>query len=112
MALSDIVAKARRNAPTGISVEVEVTTINEATEALKAGADIIMLDNMSADDMARVVSMVAGRAKIEASGGITLENVRRVAQTGVDIISIGALTHSYKALDISLELASPTLQLI
>ncbi len=112
MGLQDVVAKARRNAPMGIAVEVEVTTINEATEALKAGADIIMLDNMNADDMARVVSMVAGRAKIEASGGITLENVRRVALTGVDIISIGALTHSYKALDISLELASPTLQLI
>jgi nicotinate-nucleotide pyrophosphorylase (carboxylating) len=112
MHLKDIVSKARRNAPAGITVEVEVTSAAEAAEVLKAGADIIMLDNMSIDDMARVVDMVAGRAKIEASGGITLDNVRRVAETGVDIVSIGALTHSYKALDISLELAAPTLPLL
>jgi nicotinate-nucleotide pyrophosphorylase (carboxylating) len=112
MNIKEIVAKARRNAPAGINIEVEATSISEAREALQAGADIIMLDNMSIDDMVRVVKMVAGRAKIEASGGITLKNVRQVAQTGVDMISIGALTHSYKALDISLELEEPTLKLL
>ncbi|OGO06873.1 MAG: nicotinate-nucleotide diphosphorylase (carboxylating) [Chloroflexi bacterium RBG_13_57_8] len=112
MSLEDIVAKARRNAPAGITIEVEVTSMHEAVDALKAGAGIIMLDNMSIDEMSRVVLMVAGRAKIEASGGITLANVRRVAETGVDMISIGALTHSYKALDISLELASQALHLL
>jgi len=112
MSIGDIVAKAQRNAPAGITIEVEATTIAEAGEALKAGADIIMLDNMSTDDMSRVVKMAAGRSKIEASGGITLANVRQVALTGVDIISIGALTHSVKALDISLEVSSQTLNLL
>jgi nicotinate-nucleotide pyrophosphorylase (carboxylating) len=110
MNLKDIVAKARQNAPAGITIEVEVTSIKEALAALKAGADIIMLDNMKIDDMRQVVNQVSGRVKIEASGGITLGNVRRVAMTGVDMISIGALTHSYRALDISLEMESPFLE--
>ena len=104
LGLADIIAKARRNAPPGITVEVEVTSAAEAAEALKANPDIIMLDNMPLEEMRRVVELTGRRARIEASGGITLENVRRVAGTGVDMISIGALTHSYKALDISLEL--------
>jgi nicotinate-nucleotide pyrophosphorylase (carboxylating) len=112
MGLKDIVAKARKNAPSGITIEIEVTGAREAVDALKAGADIIMLDNMSVNEMKQVVNMVAGKAKLEASGGITLTNVRQVAMTGVDIISIGALTHSYKALDISLEMESQTLKLI
>ncbi len=112
MTIKDIAEKARRNAPAGVTIEVEVTNTREAQEALKGGADIIMLDNMSTDEMSRVVNIVAGRVKIEASGGITLANVREIAMTGVDIISVGALTHSYKALDISLELAEPTLPLI
>jgi len=112
MSLKDIVAKARQNALAGITLEVEVTSTGEALVALKAGADIIMLDNMSANEIRQVVSMVAGQAKLEASGGITLANVHQVAMTGVDIISIGALTHSYKALDISLEMESQTLKLL
>jgi nicotinate-nucleotide pyrophosphorylase (carboxylating) len=112
MSIRDIVAKARQNAPAGVALEVEVTSSEEARDALRAGADIIMLDNMSPDEMSRVVKMAAGRAKIEASGGITLANVRRIALTGVDMISVGALTHSYQALDISLELESPTLKLL
>jgi nicotinate-nucleotide pyrophosphorylase (carboxylating) len=112
MSLGDIVTKARRNAPAGLTVEVEVTNVVEAREALQAGADIIMLDNMGLDDMARVVKLAAGRARIEASGGIKLANVRQVALTGVDIISVGALTHSYKSLDISLELESQGLKLL
>ena len=112
LSLKDIIAKARQNAPAGMNIEAEVASAREAVDALKAGADIIMLDNMPVNEMKQVVSMVAGKAKLEASGGITLSNVRQVAMTGVDIISIGALTHSYKALDISLEMESQTLKLI
>jgi nicotinate-nucleotide pyrophosphorylase (carboxylating) len=112
MNLKEIISKARQNAPAGMTIEIEVTSVNEAKEAVKAGADIIMLDNMKTEDMSKVVKSVAGRAKLEASGKITLANVRKTAQTGVDIISIGALTHSYKALDISLEMEPQTLKLI
>jgi len=103
MSLKDIVARAKKNAPKGLKVEVEVTSIDEALEAAGAGADIIMLDNMSPDEMRQVVKSLKGKVKMEASGGINLANVRQVALTGVDYISIGALTHSPKALDISLE---------
>jgi nicotinate-nucleotide pyrophosphorylase (carboxylating) len=110
--LKDILAKARRNAPEGITIEVEVTSAPEAAEAARAGADVVMLDNMPPDEMRRAVTLVAGKAKVEASGGITLDTVRAVAETGVDIISVGALTHSFKALDISLELEAQTLKLL
>jgi nicotinate-nucleotide pyrophosphorylase (carboxylating) len=112
MNIRDIIARARQNAPAGVILEVEVTSAEQARDALRAGADIIMLDNMGIDEMSRVVKMAAGRVKIEASGGIKLANVRRIALTGVDMISVGALTHSYQALDISLELESPTLKLL
>jgi nicotinate-nucleotide pyrophosphorylase (carboxylating) len=112
MNIRDIVARARQNAPSGATIEVEVTSVGEVQEALKADADIIMVDNMSLEETSRVVKMVAGRVKIEASGGISLANVRQIALTGVDMISVGALTHSYKALDISLELETQTLQLL
>ena len=112
MSLKDIVAKAKQNAPKGLKVEVEVNTVQEAQDAVEAGADIIMLDNMSPDEMRRVVSLVPSEVKIEASGGITLANVRAVVMAGVDVISIGALTHSPKALDISLELEPQTLKLL
>jgi nicotinate-nucleotide pyrophosphorylase (carboxylating) len=110
--MEDIITRARQNVPSSVTIEVEVTSTAEASQALKAGADIIMLDNMSIDDMRRVVELAAGRARIEASGGITLDNVRQVAMTGVDIISVGALTHSYRSLDISLELETPKLKLL
>ena len=112
MSLKDIVAKAKQNAPKGLKVEVEVGTIQEALDAAEAGADVIMLDNMSPNEMRRVVSLIPSQVKIEASGGITLANVRAVAMTGVNIISIGALTHSPQALDISLELEPQTLKLL
>ena len=116
--IREIVAKARQNAPLSLrgvkrrsnlqarqtQIEVEVGTVSEALEAVEAGADIVMLDNMNLDDMRKAVKSIHGRALIEASGGITLDNVRAVAETGVDFISIGALTHSTRALDISLEL--------
>ncbi|GAJ05107.1 unnamed protein product, partial [marine sediment metagenome] len=111
ISLKEIVAKAKQNAPRGLTVEIEVNTPEEALDAVDAGADVIMLDNMSPDEMRRVVSLVSGQVKVEASGGITLANVRAVAETGVDLISVGALTHSSKALDISLELESQTLKL-
>jgi len=110
MSLKDIVAKAKQNAPRGIKVEVEVNTIQEAREAVEGGADIILLDNMSPDEMRQVVSLVPDYVKTEASGGITLDNVQAAAMAGVDFISIGALTHSVKALDISLELEPPKLE--
>jgi len=112
MNLKDIVGRARENVPAGTIIEVEVTNTKEALDALKAGADIIMLDNMSVNEMRQVVNLVSGQAKLEASGGIKLENVHQVAMTGVDIISIGALTHSFRALDISLEMESQTLKLL
>jgi len=111
MSLKDIVAKAKQNAPQGLKVEVEVNTVQEALDAVDAGADIIMLDNMSPDEMRRVVNLISSQVKIEASGGITLANVRSVAMVGVNIISIGALTHSPKALDISLELEPQTFKI-
>jgi nicotinate-nucleotide pyrophosphorylase (carboxylating) len=102
--IKEIVARARQNAPQRLPVEVEVRTVSEALEAVEAGADIVMLDNMNLEDMRKAVKSIHGRALVEASGGITLDNVRAVAETGVDFISIGALTHSARALDISLEL--------
>jgi len=96
----------------GTIIEVEVTSEEEALDALKTGADIIMLDNMSPDEIRRIVDTVGGQVKLEASGNITLKNVHQVAMTGVDMISIGALTHSYKSLDISLEIEPQTLKLI
>jgi len=104
MTLEDAVRKARERVPRGLKVEVEVGSIEELEEALSAGADSIMLDNMKLEEMRRAVRLVRGRALVEASGGITLDNVRSVAETGVDLISVGALTHSTTALDISLEL--------
>ena len=102
--IKQIVARARQNSPQRLPVEVEVETVSEALEAAEAGVDIVMLDNMNLEDMRKAVKSIHGRALVEASGGITLANVRAVAETGVDFISIGALTHSARALDISLEL--------
>ena len=104
MSLGDVIKKARQQSAPAPKVEVEVETVDAAQEALSAGADIIMLDNMNLAAMRQVVKLVQGQALLEASGSITLDNVRLVAETGVDLISVGALTHSAKALDISLDL--------
>lgn len=85
-------------------IEIEVETLRDLVQALEAGADIVMLDNMSVSDMRKAVQIVQGKVLLEASGGINLENVREVAGTGVDMISVGALTHSAAAVDISLQL--------
>jgi len=111
MGYKEIVIRAKSNASLEIKVEAEATTVQEAIEAVEAGANIVMLDNMTIEDMTRAVEQIAGRAEIEASGGINLNNIREVAKTGVDFISVGALTHSYKALDISLELEPQTFKL-
>ncbi len=110
ISLKDIVVKAKQDAPQGLAVEVEVSRASEALEAAEGGADIIMLDNINPDEMRRIRSLLPSRIRIEASGGITLESVRAAAQAGVDIISIGALTHSAKALDFSLEFEPKTIK--
>ena len=86
----------------GMLVEAEASTLDEVREALEAGAPRILLDNMSTDDLRAAVELTAGRAELEASGGVNLDTVRAIAETGVDFISVGALTHSAPALDISL----------
>ncbi|MDH4103019.1 MAG: carboxylating nicotinate-nucleotide diphosphorylase [Thermoleophilia bacterium] len=91
-------------ATTVLPVEVECETVEQVSEALDAGVDAILLDNMTLDELRSAVTLVGGRARLEASGGVTLENVRGVADTGVDEISVGALTHSARSLDVSLEL--------
>ncbi|MDR0223054.1 MAG: carboxylating nicotinate-nucleotide diphosphorylase [Oscillospiraceae bacterium] len=93
----------RERAGHAVVIEVEVGSIGELREALGAGAEIVMLDNMPAGLMREAVNITAGRAKLEASGNVTAENVREIAETGVDIISLGALTHSAKAFDISMK---------
>ena len=88
---------------TDLPVEVEAETLEQVREAIDAGADAILLDNMSTDELREAVALVAGRAKLEASGGVNLDTVRAIAETGVDFISVGALTHSARSLDVSLE---------
>jgi len=102
--LKEVIQRALAGASHTIKVEVEVETLEGLREALDAGAHIIMLDNMAVDTMREAMQIVKGQAVVEASGGIDLETVRAVAETGVDLISIGGLTHSTKALDISLDL--------
>ena len=91
----------RQNLPVSIKIEVETTNMEEVKQAIDAGADIIMLDNMTTEMMAVAVRFIAKRAKTEASGNMSLSRIREVAATGVDFISVGSLTHSVKALDIS-----------
>ncbi len=91
-------------AATDLPVEVECETLAEVEEALAADVDAILLDNMSLDELRAAVALVDGRARLEGSGGVTLDTIRAIAETGVDEISVGALTHSARALDVSLEL--------
>ena len=104
LSLGDTVRLALERAPHTLKVEVEVESVDEAREALDAGAHILLLDNMGLDEMRQAATLAKGVALTEASGGINLETVRAVAETGVDLISVGALTHSVAALDISLDL--------
>jgi nicotinate-nucleotide pyrophosphorylase (carboxylating) len=98
--------KALRSAAHTMRIEVEVTNLDEVDEAVEGKADIVLLDNMTPDDVRSAVERIAGRALVEASGGVTLENVRAYAEAGVDYISVGRLTHAAPALDLSLEVTA------
>lgn len=103
--ITEAVRRARQGAAATTTVEVETESLEMVAEALAAGADLIMLDNMPLETMAEAVRRVAGKARLEASGGVTLRTVRAIAETGVDFISVGALTHSAGSLDISLDMS-------
>jgi len=103
--VGEAVRRARAAAGHLMKVEVEIDSLGQLEEALKYGPDVVMLDNFSLEDLAEAVRRVAGRAVLEASGGVTLETVRAIAETGVDVISVGALTHSAGVLDIGLDAA-------
>jgi nicotinate-nucleotide pyrophosphorylase (carboxylating) len=100
--ITEAIRRARAYIPHTLKIEIETETLTQVDEALAAGADIIMLDNMSLDEMRAAVATINGKALVEASGGVNLERVRAIAETGVDIISVGALTHSPRAMDISM----------
>lgn len=97
----------RESAPHTIKIEIEVEDLEGVAEALQAGADIIMLDNMSLEETKKAVELVKGKSVLEVSGNVSLENIKSIAATGVDLISVGALTHSAPAADLSLELIAP-----
>ena len=101
--ISEAVKRTRERVRSGIKIEVETTSLKEVKEALQCDADMVMLDNMSLDEMKQVVDWVKGRIPLEVSGNIDLNKAKEVASLGVDFISVGSLTHSYKSLDISME---------
>jgi len=101
--IAEAVRRARSKARQGVRIEVEAASLLQVREALAAGADMVMLDNMPLETMHQAVILAGGRVPLEASGNMTLDRVRAVAETGVDFISVGALTHSAKAIDISMD---------
>ncbi|WP_185747703.1 carboxylating nicotinate-nucleotide diphosphorylase [Thermus amyloliquefaciens] len=105
--VAEAVRRAKAGAPHHLKVEVEVTNLAELAEALEAGADLILLDNFPLEDLREAVRRVGGRVPLEASGNMTLERARKAAEAGVDYVSVGALTHSAKALDLSLLVVKP-----
>lgn len=100
--ITEAVQRARSYIPHTLKIEIETETLEQVVEALAAGADIIMLDNMDVPTMCEAVAKINGKALVEASGGVNLDSIRSIAETGVDIISVGALTHSARAVDISM----------
>ena len=100
--ISEVVKQARSIAPSNVFIEVEVESLTELKDALDAGVKMVLLDNMSLEEMRDAVGINKGRAELEASGGVNLERVRAIAETGVDRISIGTLTKDVRALDLSL----------
>jgi nicotinate-nucleotide pyrophosphorylase (carboxylating) len=104
--IADAVSKARALVGPDMVVEIEVDTLNQLAEAIDTDADVVLLDNMSPADLTTAVEMVKGRMRTEASGGVTLDTVREIAETGVDVISVGWLTHSAPALDVAMDLES------
>jgi nicotinate-nucleotide pyrophosphorylase (carboxylating) len=105
--ISEAVQRARAAVPHTIAIEVETETLAQVEECLGCKVQIIMLDNMDTTAMRQAVKLIDGRAMVEASGGVSLQTVRAIAETGVDIISVGALTHSAPACDIGLDWAVP-----
>ena len=101
--MTELIRRAKHDAAHTIRIEVECDTLDQVREVVEAGADIILFDNMTPDQMREGVAICKGRALTEASGGVTIENVREIAETGVNLLSSGSITHSVKALDISLE---------
>ena len=104
--VTEAVHRARVDVPHGLKVEVEVQDLDQLDDALAAGADAVLLDNMSPETVREAVARAGGKALLEASGGITLDTISEYAKTGVDLISVGALTHSVRAIDLSLEVDS------
>ncbi len=100
--ITNSVANIRKKIPKSIKVEIEAENLDQVKEALEAGVDWIMLDNMSIEGMKKAIKLINGKTKIEASGGITTNNLEEVAKTGVDYISVGALTHSFTKIDFSM----------
>lgn len=100
--------RAKEHAPRLVKIEIEVTSLEQLDEVIAEGADVVMLDNMSDELIRQAVQKVGGRMQIEVSGGITLERLPRLAQLGVDFVSMGALTHSARAMDLSLEIETTT----
>jgi len=103
--IAEAVARARSRIDPSLKIEVETTTLSEVREALESGADMIMLDNMTMEEMKEAVAWVTGRVPLEVSGNVDLEGIRKIADLGVDFISVGRLTHSYHSLDISMDFA-------
>ncbi len=101
--VGEAVRRARQRVPHTLKVEVEIDELQDLKGALAAGVDVVLLDNFSIEDMKAAVTMTAGRCLLEASGGVTLDRIRAIAETGVDFVSCGALTHSARAIDISME---------
>ncbi len=101
--ISEAVKRAKERVAPGIKVEVEATCLAEVQEAVRSGADMVMLDNMQIDKMREVVKWVKGKVPLEASGSVTLEKIKEIAALGIDFISVGSLTHSYRSVDLSME---------
>jgi nicotinate-nucleotide pyrophosphorylase (carboxylating) len=104
--ITEAVKKARKSVSRNIKIEVETTTFEEVKEAFRCGADMIMLDNMSLEEMRNVLTWLQGRVPVEASGEVSLGRVQQIAALGVNYISVGSLTHSYRSLNISMEFRS------
>lgn len=104
--IAQVVAAAKKLAPPGVSIQIEVENLDELRRALEAGATLVLLDNFSTDQMREAVTLTAGRAQLEASGGISFEQLRAIAETGVDRISIGGLTKHVQAVDLSLRVST------
>ncbi|MFL5344321.1 MAG: carboxylating nicotinate-nucleotide diphosphorylase [Hyalangium sp.] len=104
--ITEALRRARQNAPRLVKIEIEVTSLKQLAEAIEGGADVVMLDNMDDAQIRKAVELAAGRVPLEVSGGVTLERLSRLSKLGVDFVSMGSLTHSARAMDLSLEIAT------